>query len=265
MDAPFRSRLRTLLALPLLVVAVVAGGSTGLAGLQLTAAPEPVLTVLRTPQQDLLGERVESRPGPATPTALGADTWTDVGPDARAAWAAAVAAANATMPGQAGLDAPSAEGRANGAKSGTSSSKGSGSPAVKPQAFGGTNHFWMPGLGIDRQVVSYPCPRTRPPGNYLYRWGCAGANNVYLLGHAYGVMKPLHDAYVNGRLRVGMAAWYANSSGKVRKYRITEWRVVTPDEAGWAIASQPVPSMTLQTCVGKNDAYRLLVRLVAVG
>ena len=31
----------------------------------------------------------------------------------------------------------------------------------------------------------------------------------------------------------------------------------------WAIASQPVASMTLQTCYGPNNEYRLLVRLVA--
>ena len=35
--------------------------------------------------------------------------------------------------------------------------------------------------------------------HYVYRWGCAGTNNVYLMGHAWGV-SPLHDAYVCGRL-----------------------------------------------------------------
>jgi hypothetical protein len=84
------------------------------------------------------------------------------------------------------------------------------------------------------------------------------------MGHAYGVMKPLHDAYVRGRLHVGMIAMYADGAGHIRAYRVTTWRVVNPLYIGWAIASQSVPSMTLQTCVGPNGRLRLIVRLVAV-
>ena len=96
----------------------------------------------------------------------------------------------------------------------------------------------------------------------MYRWRCAGTNNVYILGHAYGVMKPLHDLYVAGKLARGIVAIYADSQGNVHWYRVTSWRVVLPTEAAWAIADQPVPSMTLQTCVGKDSQYRLNVRLV---
>ena len=126
------------------------------------------------------------------------------------------------------------------------------------------NHVWIPSLGMSYNVVLFPCTRTRPPDNYMYRWGCAGHNNVYLLGHAYSVMNGLHDAYVSGRLYVGMIAKYADGNGRIRTYRVTEWRVVDP-AAGvrWAIADQPVPSMTLQTCVGSKSQWRLNVRLVA--
>lgn len=136
-------------------------------------------------------------------------------------------------------------------------------PVVKatPKTYSGRNHFWMPALGISRQVYTFACTRKREPDNYVYRWGCAGSNNVYLLGHAWGVFKPLHDAYLRGRLKVGMIAIYADGNGRIRQYRITTWRVVSPIDSGWAIASQPVPSMTLQTCVGLD---RLNVRLVAV-
>ena len=127
----------------------------------------------------------------------------------------------------------------------------------------GRNHFWIPSLGISQPVYVYPCSRHRAPANLIYRWGCAGTNNVYILGHAYGVMKALHDAFVTGRLRVGMVAIYADGSGKIRLYRVTEWRVVSPLEVAWAIASQQIPSMTLQTCIGANSQYRLNVRLVA--
>ena len=126
------------------------------------------------------------------------------------------------------------------------------------------NHFWIPKLGMSYHVYLFECTRNRPPDNLIYRWGCAGTNNVYILGHAYGVMKPLHDLYVRGGLRVGLVAKYADRKGVVHTYRVTTWRVVDPVDSAWAIASQPVPSMTLQTCVGKDSRYRLNVRLVEV-
>ena len=137
---------------------------------------------------------------------------------------------------------------------------------VKPTTttYSGRNHFWIPSLHMSYPVYSYACSRTTRPANLIYRWGCAGRNNVYLLGHAYGVMKPLHDLYVRGGLKVGMIAVYADSSGRVRKYRVTAWQVVYPEVVDWAIAAQPVPSMTLQTCVGANSEKRLDVRLVAI-
>lgn len=137
-------------------------------------------------------------------------------------------------------------------------------PTASVHAYAGRNHFWIPSLGISRPVYSFPCNRSRDPDNYIYRWGCAGRNNVYILGHAYGVMKALHDAYYSGKLRVGMIAMYADGAGRIRAYRVTEWRVVDPVDSQWAIADQSSPSMTLQTCVGRNGVDRLNVRLVAV-
>jgi hypothetical protein len=140
------------------------------------------------------------------------------------------------------------------------------SPAPAAAVYRGRNHLWIPALGIDRSVSAFPCSRTRPPDNKIYRWGCSGRNNVYLLGHAYSVFKPLHDAYVRGRLRKGMQVFYADGSGGVRLYEVVWWRVTKPTAAAkWAWAPQPVPSMTLQTCVGKNSEYRLMVRLVEAG
>jgi len=137
-------------------------------------------------------------------------------------------------------------------------------PASAPHAYSGENHFWIPSLGLSQRVYAFPCTRAKAPVNVIYRWGCAGRNNVYIFGHAYGVMKPLHDAYVAGRLHVGMLAIYADAHGNIRSYRVTSWRVVDPTEPGWAIADQPVPSMTLQTCLGARSQWRLNVRLVAV-
>ena len=130
----------------------------------------------------------------------------------------------------------------------------------------GRNHVWIPNLGISRSVSLFPCERSRPPDNLVYRWGCAGANNVYLMGHAASVFRPLHDAYVAGRLEVGMKAWYADSNGRVRAYTVRWWKVTAPDaNIGWAYGALGTPSMTLQTCVGSDSAHRLVVRLVEVG
>ncbi|HZC33005.1 MAG TPA: sortase [Candidatus Bathyarchaeia archaeon] len=138
--------------------------------------------------------------------------------------------------------------------------------SASPVMYAGRNHVWIPSLGINRQVNSFPCSRTRPPDNELYRWGCAGNNNVYLLGHAYSVFKPLHDAYVSGRLRKGMKVVYADGLGRVHTYSVIWWRVVAPTTAAsWAWAAQSRPSMTLQTCLGATSQYRLMVRLVQSG
>lgn len=135
-------------------------------------------------------------------------------------------------------------------------------PAATPR-YSGRNHMWMPALGINRTVYTFACTRSEAPDNLVYRWGCAGANNVYLLGHAWGVFKPLHDAYVAGRLRIGMEVIYADGAGRIRHYRITTWRVVLPTDTSW-IGSFSRPTMILQTCVGATSTYRLNVKLVAV-
>jgi sortase (surface protein transpeptidase) len=89
---------------------------------------------------------------------------------------------------------------------------------------------------------------------------------VYLMGHAASVLKPLHDAYVSGRLYKGMKVIYADANGQVRTYSVSYWKVVRPDgDVAWAYAAQSRPSMTLQTCVGAKNSHRLVVRLVATG
>ena len=123
-----------------------------------------------------------------------------------------------------------------------------------------TNHLWIPELGINRSVVWFPCSRSQEPGSAVYRWGCAGRNNVYLFAHAGGAFSALHDAYVNGTLHVGMVATYANASGHITHYRVTAWKVVSPSDISWSGSLRHL-GMTLQTCVGTNNAYRLDVRL----
>ena len=66
-------------------------------------------------------------------------------------------------------------------------------------------------------------------------------------------------------LKKGMVVVYADGNGRVRSFKVTEIRIVTPDKVDWAIAAQATPSMTLQTCIGPRSDKRLLVRLVATG
>lgn len=135
-------------------------------------------------------------------------------------------------------------------------------PASRP-AYVGANHMWMPALGINRSIYLFSCTRSTALDNLVYRWGCAGRNNIYLMGHAWGVFKPLHDAYVQGRLRVGMEVIYADGAGRIHRYRIITWRVVLPTDTSW-IGNMSQPTMILQTCIGANSTYRLNVKLVAV-
>lgn len=128
--------------------------------------------------------------------------------------------------------------------------------------FHGRNHVWMPSLGINRSVSFFSCSSSAYPGNRVYRWGCAGSNNVYLFGHASSVFRPLHDAYVSGHLRKGMTLYYAGGDGVVHTYAVRWWKLTTPDNGAWAYAAQSSPSLTLQTCVGARSQYRLIVRLV---
>jgi hypothetical protein len=184
---------------------------------------------------------------------------------AAAVAAAASEASKAARDKAASRERSSASAVKDTAKPTTRAASKDSAPRDARPTYAGTNHVWIPSLGISRSVHWFPCDRQRPPDNYMYRWGCAGANNVYLMGHAYSVMKPLHDAYASGKLRKGMKAWYADASGKVHAYAVRWWKVTLPTpDAEWAWAAQDVPSMTLQTCVGKNGEYRLMVRLVEV-
>jgi sortase (surface protein transpeptidase) len=137
--------------------------------------------------------------------------------------------------------------------------------ASAPSAYHGRNHVWIPSLGVNRSVAFFSCSSKAYPGNRVYRWGCAGSNNIYLFGHASSVFKPLHDAYVSGRLRKGMTIFYAGGDGRVHRYAIRWWKATTPDKGAWAFASQSKPSLTLQTCVGARSQFRLIVRLVRTG
>jgi hypothetical protein len=136
---------------------------------------------------------------------------------------------------------------------------------ARTATYSGTNHVWSSAFGLNHKVYAFSCSRSKYPGNVIYRWGCAGANNVYLFGHAANVMSGLHKAYVNKRLKAGQKVTYADGNGRVRTYAVRWWKVVAPDgDVEFAYAALAKPSMTLQTCLGRNNEWRLVVRLELV-
>jgi hypothetical protein len=88
-----------------------------------------------------------------------------------------------------------------------------------------------------------------------------------MLSHAWSTFKKLKVAYHDGTLKVGQNVWYANAQGNVTKFEIKWIRRVTANylnatASEWALNDSPTPIMTLQTCDGAQDQYRLIVRLV---
>jgi hypothetical protein len=265
MPAPSRSA-RSLLALALVVSLVVAGSPAAAFGRQpvgssdasLTSAPRPspdardsanvaqaAGTTSDEPDLSIRGPHAMDRPSFDRAVHSRAAA-TDAGPGAiRVAWV------TRAIP-----DVPQPKPK--------SVSTSGGSASSSPSSFKGRNHLWIPALGIDRSVSFFSCSSSAYPGNRVYRWGCAGSNNVYLFGHAYSVFKPLHDAYVRGRLSKGMKVTYADGNGKISTYAVSWWKLTTPDKGAWAYAGQSRPSLTLQTCVGAKSQYRLIVRLLKV-
>jgi Sortase domain len=235
---PTRSLVGLLLVVNLLAASAPVSAGTAQRIASGTATP-PVLAGAQAPQGELAA-RTASNGSPATRTST-----------ERAVRAAMVAEARAAAPRAIGV---------------ARATKATARPATNGStSYRGRNHVWIPALGVSRSVTFYACSSSYYPGNRVYRWGCAGSNNVYLFGHAHSVFKALHDAYVRGRLRKGMKVIYANGAGQISTYAVSWWRLTTPDNGAWAYASQSRPSLTLQTCVGANNKYRLIVRLRRVG
>jgi hypothetical protein len=132
-------------------------------------------------------------------------------------------------------------------------------------SYSGVYHLWIPALSLSRDIDDWGCNGGLIP-NHVERWGCAGRNNIYLLGHAWGVFAKIHDGYHSGALHVGLVAFYADKSGTLHRYRISAIRHVLNANydswSGWATGASSTPIITLQTCDGPTSAYRILVRLV---
>ncbi len=254
---PFHTRAaRSLLALALIASLVAAGAPSAALGRQpLTAAVQATPASAPQPGPDA---REPARPAHPVRRAVDERTTLVQGPAAPRETTSATRVAWVT---RATPDVPAPKPKAVS----KAELKSGGSGGSSPSSFKGRNHVWIPALGINRSVSFFSCSSSAYPGDRVYRWGCAGSNNVYLFGHAHSVFRPLHDAYVRGRLSKGMKVIYADGNGRVSTYAVSWWKVTTPDKGGFAYAAQSRPSLTLQTCVGARSQYRLIVRLHKVG
>jgi hypothetical protein len=126
--------------------------------------------------------------------------------------------------------------------------------------------FRFPAISLSRAVYRWGCRGGTLP-NLVVRWDCAGTNNTYLLGHAWGVFDPLYDARRDGRLRAGQVAYFIDTAGNSRRFELAWFKIVPStyvwhgypgDEWAWNATSRR--AITLQTCWGASSAYRLIVR-----
>ena len=105
--------------------------------------------------------------------------------------------------------------------------------------------------------------------NLVETLGNVGHNNIYLLGHAYGVFKPFVTYYTNHRhtLPKGLDLYYADHQGRVTHYRMTfnELVALTSSVHAHLIYDDlATPSVTIQTCWNASGTIDLMVRFVAV-
>ncbi len=126
----------------------------------------------------------------------------------------------------------------------------------------------IPAIGLSVNVDDWGCRGSIVPDLAL-RWGCRSSINQYIAGHAYGVFHPYYLAYARHRLVKGMVATFTTPAGRVTRYRLAWmrfvprtylWHGLTGEQWAWGATSRP--ALTLQTCWGATNAYRIVTRFV---
>jgi hypothetical protein len=130
------------------------------------------------------------------------------------------------------------------------------------EAVSGQDRLIIDGLGIDAPIRTTDCNLPIPDG--IWYWPCAGKNNFYLTGHDWGVFHPLQVAYREGRLTPGMVALYSDHDAVIHRYLLlwVEDLPLATFGTGAVWAATPGAVITLQTCDGPTDDYRIIVRFV---
>lgn len=123
-------------------------------------------------------------------------------------------------------------------------------------------------IGLYASVYDWGCGSAIVP-NLVLRWACHRNNNQFLVGHAYGVFRPYYLAYARHLLRAGLTATFTDAAGRTTRYRLAWVRLVTATYIyrgltgdQWAWSNTSTPSLTLQTCWGATNKYRIITRFV---
>ncbi len=144
-----------------------------------------------------------------------------------------------------------------------------GTPAP-PQTLTRLGTLRIPAIGLSVPLYQWSCSdRTAP--NVALRWRCSGTNNQFIFGHAYGVFHRYYLAWGRHQLKVGIVATFTSRSGHVTRYKLAwsrkvprnyVWHGQTGDQWAWNATSRA--SITLQTCSGATNLYRIVTRFVKV-
>lgn len=143
-----------------------------------------------------------------------------------------------------------------------------GAPASAPDSLRRLGTLRIRAIGIAATVYAWGCGSAVVP-DLVLRWGCNASRNQFLVGHAYGVFHGYYLAYKEHRLTRGMIATFTDRYGRVTRYTLAWVRKVPKNyiwngQTGevWAWGNTPQPSLTLQTCWGATNAYRIITRFV---
>jgi len=87
------------------------------------------------------------------------------------------------------------------------------------------------------------------------------------MSHAWSTFEAVRRGYHSGAMQVGQPVWYADKQSNVSRWRVKWIRRVDLDYFNataheWALNDSATPIMTFQTCDGRDNQFRIIVRMV---
>src|SRR6266550_1296043 len=121
------------------------------------------------------------------------------------------------------------------------------------------NTIVIPRLGLSQPVGWYSdCLGRAPVPRWgVWRWGCAGVNNIYVMAHNPGVFTPILG------LRAGDIVQYGDPSGRIHTYRVSSTTIVSNTQM-WPLGATPSSTLTLQTCWTWDGTRDFIVRALEI-
>jgi hypothetical protein len=132
-------------------------------------------------------------------------------------------------------------------------------PAPAPTVAVPANTLVIPRLGVRQHVSDYTdCTGAAGVPHWdVWRWTCAGTNNVYVMAHNPGIFTPILG------LQVGDIIQYGDPAGVVHTYKVVSTTIVSYTDTS-PMNALSVPSITLQTCWNFDGTQDFIVRAVQI-